>query len=160
MFASSGTRASIPSAALNFTVALEVIVLSYLEHYRSVKPSSLLNLYFLVTILLDIVQARTVYLQRNQNSIVPTLFTIIASKIALLVVEAQGKRSILKKPYQGLSPEATSGILNRSFLWWLNGLLIKGSRKFILLQDLYALDSNLASEPLGRQMQISWDSRC
>ena len=157
---SSPTKASIPSAALNLAVALEVIVLSYLEHYRSIKPSSVLNFYLLATIPLDAIQLRTVYMQDNRALIGPRLLAMIASKIALLMLEAQEKRSSLKISYQGLSPESTSGILNRSFLWWLNGLFIEGSRRLILLQDLYGLDPPLATNPLGRKMQIKWDQRC
>ena len=160
LHASSRTKALIPSAVLNLAVALEVIVLSYLEHYRSVRPSSMLNMYLLITIPLDAIQLRTIYMQDNQVLVGPRVLAMIASKIALLMLEAQEKRSSLKIPYQRLSPESTSGILNRSFLWWLNGLFIEGSRKLLLLQDLYGLDRNLTAEPLGRKMQISWDQRC
>ena len=83
-----------------------------------------------------------------------------ALKLLLLVLEVQSKLSYLKPQYQGLSPESTSGIINRSFLWWLNGIFTKGSKGLAAFQGDYNLDANLRAESLGKNAQIAWDTLC
>ena len=80
-------------------------------------------------------------------------------KLALFVLEIQGKRLFLKAPYNRLPPEATSGVTNQSFFWWLNGLFINGFRKILAFEDLYDVDSSLASEALLNRIQAEWDGR-
>ena len=159
---STQTRASLPSAALSFLSAVIVFILSYVEHNRSVRPSALLNIYLLSTVILDVVQARTLYL-RHDGSSIPVAFTVsVGLKLALLVLEAQEKRSYLKPDYiQQLSEEEKSGLVfNRSFFWWLNPLFFKGFSRLLSIDDLFTIDHDLASENLRNRMQLVWDRRC
>ena len=153
------TRASIASTAINLVVALEVPLLSYLEHVRSIKPSSVLTVFLLLSTLLDLPQARTLYLQHDHNAIAALFSAIIGLKLVLLLVEVQNKRSHLRNPYKSLGREPTSGILNRSFFWWINGLFVTGYRGLITFNDLESLDESLASKSLGYRMQRIWESR-
>ena len=155
----SRTKASVPTAALNFFVALQIVALSYVEHSRSIKPSSLINVSLLFTLIFDIAQARTLYLQ-GLSTIWGVFVATMGVKLALLLVEAQEKRSFLKTPYTTLAPEATSGILNRSLLWWINGLFIHGYRNIISYANLYELDQDLLAENLGEKLQKAWGERC
>ena len=155
----SQTKASVPTATLNFVAALQIVALSYVEHSRSIKPSSMLNVYLLFTLFFDIAQARTLSMQ-GLTTICGVFVAGMGAKLALLLVEAQDKRAFLKTPYSGLAPEVTSGILNRSLLWWMNGLIIYGYNNIISYANLYELDQDLLAERLGQKLQTAWEARC
>ena len=50
----------------------------------------------------------------------------------------------------------TSGIINRSFFWWLNPLLLTGFFKNLAVNDLFTLDEQLVSENLQDSLQSGW----
>ena len=135
---------------------MAIIWLSYVEHTRSVRPSAILSLYLLFSLVFDIAQVRTLYLLHDGSSIPSTFSTGMGIKLALLVLEMQGKRLYLKSPFNRLSPEATSGVINQGFFWWLNDLFFRGFRKILVFDDLYEIDSGLASEALQRRIQAQW----
>lgn len=154
------TRASVPSAALNLVAALELLALTWIEDARSVRPSSLLNIYLIFTTFFDAVQVRTLYLHSPANSAVSAVFaSTIAGKTVLLFLEGWRKTAYLMPRYKNLPPESTSGIINRSFLWWVNGLFYSGLRSVLTLDDLYVLDGKLASASLHAAIAQAWGRR-
>ena len=153
------TTASVPAAALSFTSAMVVMWLSYFEHTRSVRPLSILSLYLLLSLVFDVVQVRTLYLLHDGSSIPSTFLTGMGIKLALFMLEMQEKRLILKAPYNRLPPEATSGVINQGFFWWLNGLFVSDFKRILDLDDLYEIDSSLASETLLSRFQAEWNNR-
>jgi hypothetical protein len=147
-------------AALNLAVAVELLALTWVEDARSVRPSSLLNVYLVSTLFFDAVQARTLYLRSPRNSALVAVFTlVIAAKTILLFLEARRKTKYFTPPYKGLPPESTSGIINRSFLWWANELFRTGFRSLLTSDKLYVLDDKLASAPLGATIAEAWQKR-
>ena len=154
------TRASLPSAIVSFVASIAILVLSYIEHMRSIKPSFLLNIYLLLSALFDAVQVRTLFLLHDNTSTVAVFTTALGVKIVLLLLEARAKRSYLKTPYASLSVECTIGIFNLSFFWWLNETFARGFRTLLTFNDLEKIDADLASETLGAALQKSWDTRC
>ncbi|ETS74387.1 hypothetical protein PFICI_14253 [Pestalotiopsis fici W106-1] len=154
------TAASLPSAALNLFAAVELLALTWVEDVKSVRPSSLLNIYLVSTVFFDAVQVRTLYLQSPANTALAAVFTFtITVKLVLLFLEGQSKTTSLTPPYQGLPPESTSSIINRSFLWWVNDLFYSGLRSILTLDDLYVLDGKLASAPLHAAIAQAWQRR-
>lgn len=105
---------------------------------RSVKPSTLVNVYLFLTLLFDCAIARTLWLITGPSVVARLFVTTAAVKFAMLALEAWDKRSILLAQYQGLSPESTNGILGRSVFWWLNPLMKTGFGQYLTDQDLYA----------------------
>jgi ATP-binding cassette subfamily C (CFTR/MRP) protein 1 len=159
IFRGQGTHASVPVAILDLVTSSLICGLSHLEHSRSVRPSSLLSGYLLLSPLLDCAQLRTLFIL---GKISPMAILFAASwglKLVMLVVESQEKTSCLKTEYQSLPPELTSGIINRSLLWWLNGLFKTGHRGKITESDLFELDPALTAEHLGSNLQDAWDRR-
>jgi ATP-binding cassette subfamily C (CFTR/MRP) protein 1 len=150
------TGATLPSAILSFLSALVILCLSNLEHTRTVRPSLLLNVYLLGSLVFDAVQVRTLYLRNDHPSILGLFTTNIVIKAALLLLEAKSKRTYLRPPYNAYSPEMTSGVFSHSFFWWIRPLLATGFRKMLTLDDLFQADEGLLSEPLLSQMQDSW----
>jgi ATP-binding cassette subfamily C (CFTR/MRP) protein 1 len=159
--AHSATRASIPSAALSLVDATAILLISVLEHKRSVQPSSLLNVYLLFSILFDITTVRTLYLRSETQSILALSTAGIATQFILIILENGNKRKHLRLPYKNWPKEATSGVINRTFFWWLNNLFSIGFRKSLTVQDLYLLDPDMLSERLEEQMKQAWTKcRC
>ncbi|KAH8660068.1 hypothetical protein BX600DRAFT_438294 [Xylariales sp. PMI_506] len=67
------TKISLASVSLNLVTSLLIFALTWLEDGRSVRPSTLLITYFVVTLLLDLAQARTLWLL-NINTAIACLF--------------------------------------------------------------------------------------
>lgn len=131
------SKAQIAAAVLVFVNGLLLLLVSHAEHTRSVSPSTLINVYLVFTLLFDCVITRTLWLLRDVD-VVARLFTSAAvTKLLVLAVEAWEKRSILLAQYRELSPEVTSGILNRTVFWWLNPLMKAGFGRLLTDQDLY-----------------------
>ncbi|UNI23117.1 hypothetical protein JDV02_008955 [Purpureocillium takamizusanense] len=153
------TRASLPLAVLNVIVGLQLVVLSWMEDGRSIRPSTMLGTYLAITVILDIAQARTLWLRHLSTPIAAVFSATVAVKAVMLLLESRKKTTYLKQAHADLPPEATSGIINRSFLWWLNDLFRRGLSTHLTLDDLYPLDDELASGPLSTKIQQAWSRR-
>jgi len=139
---------------------LELVALSWMEDVRSVRPSALLSVYLVFTLLFDIAQARTLWLRLPTDRWLAAVFTSsTAVKLVLLFLEARQKKAYLRSAYGHLPPESTSGIISHSFLWWVNSLFRRGFRSLLTSEDLYALDSRLLPAPLGAAIKESWEQR-
>lgn len=150
------THASVPASALSLTGAVVMGAVTYINHDRSVRPSTILCIYLLFSAILDIGQARTLYLRRG-GSVIPAVFTTgLALKVVCLAAEMVEKRRLLRMPYRSYPPEALGGIVNRSVFWWLNSLLIRGYSKPLVLGDLFGLDEDLKSETLRERFRAKW----
>lgn len=161
MVRSSGLiTAAIAPAVLKLLVLLVVPALSYLEDRRSIQPSTILNVYLLLSLIVELLQTGTIYLQGSRYINPITIFANVGLHIILLILEAQNKRAYLRPEYQHLPPEATSGIMSRTSFWWINELFHKGSRGLITFDDLYDLDPMLGGDNVGRRMAKSWNERC
>lgn len=141
---------------LSFLASLAILLLSWLQHTRAVRPSSLLGVYLVSSLAFDVVQCRTLY-SRHEHALILGLFAAsIGTKILLLIVESRSNRSYLRAPYTAYSPESLSGIFNRSLFWWTNPILVTGFRKLLTFDDLSKSDHSLLSKPLCESIQRSW----
>ena len=120
------TKATVPAAALSLCECLPIIFLSYYEHQRSVRPSALLNLYLLITVILDCARSRTMWLMQCNINVAAVFTTSLAVKTCLLIAEFVSKRSLLRPVFQQLSPEETSGIISHGLSSWLIPVLWTG----------------------------------
>ena len=144
---------------MNLLVAIQHFPITLLEDERSIRPSSLLSIYLLLSILLDAAQARTLWLQGDKTPIAAAFSAIIATKILMLLLETRQKREYLKFGYQQLPPESLSGIIGRSLLWWINDLFKQGFRSLLSMKDLYELDHELTSFTLSDNARLAWQAR-
>ncbi|OQE10326.1 hypothetical protein PENVUL_c004G03056 [Penicillium vulpinum] len=152
----SRTSTSIPSAALGLANSTIIIGLSYTEDIKSTSPSSILTVYLILSILFDATQLRTLWLT-HRVAIAAVQSAILGTKFAMLLLETREKTSYLKSPYKEYPPEATSGIVNLSFVWWLNRLFLTGYEKIIGSRDLFALEPSLRSGTTGGKLKIAWE---
>jgi ATP-binding cassette subfamily C (CFTR/MRP) protein 1 len=150
------TRATIAASALTLLDALGLCLLSHKEHVRSIRPSTIINVYLLLTLPFDVARARTLWLSGATRSIAAVFTSTLGVKIMILITEAIEKHGILLDRYQNSSPEITSGIYSRSFFWWLNKLMTTGYRRVIQNEDLYPIDDEMKSAFLQDQGQQVW----
>lgn len=150
------SRTSLAATALVLADALGLCWLSHIEHVRSIRPSSLINTYLMVTLLFDIAHTRILWMQAAPQHIA-TVFTVtVAVKVALTIIEAIEKRNILLGPYRDVHPEVTSGIYSRALFWWLNALLTIGFRRIIHTDDLFPVEEEMKSTVLRQRAEQNW----
>ncbi|QKD49139.2 P-loop containing nucleoside triphosphate hydrolase protein [Fusarium oxysporum Fo47] len=150
------SQPQIAAAALVFANGLLLALLSYVEHTRSVRPSTIINVYLFFTSLFDCAIARTLWLLDGAHAVARLFTAATSAKALILVSEAWEKRSILRVQYRDLSPETTSGILGRSVFWWINPLMKLGFSNFLTEHDLYAIENSLLGKRLFAQVERSW----
>jgi ATP-binding cassette, subfamily C (CFTR/MRP), member 1 len=153
------TRASLPAALLALAATLGLGVLSYAEHTRNIRPSSIINAYLLFTLPFDAAQLRTKWLRGDDVAASGVSTSVLAIKFLVLISEAAEKRSILSTPYADPSPEATSGLYSRGLFWWLNSLFRLGFRNIVREDDLFSVDRDLQSKALGARFDRYWVNR-
>ena len=152
------TRISVPAAALSLVATSTLVVLSNLEHSRSVRPSSIINVYLLLCTILDIAQARTLWLLPVDSSLAGVFTACIAFNIVLMVLESVEKRKFLNPPFRDYPPEALGGIFNRSVFWWLNNLFRNGYGRILQFDDMYVVDEELSAEILQQRIRTAWQT--
>ncbi|KAM4056986.1 ABC multidrug transporter [Hirsutella rhossiliensis] len=141
------TPVPLVAATLGFVNALALSCLSYLEHRRSVRPSSVILVYLVFSCAFDALQCRTLWLLGRQL-VAPLFSATLACKLLVPALELVEKRHMLLPPWAALAPETTSSVINRGVFWWLNGLLLRGFRATLSADELYPLDHGLKSRPL------------
>ncbi|PTB42176.1 hypothetical protein M441DRAFT_78932 [Trichoderma asperellum CBS 433.97] len=151
------TRFSIAAAVLSLVAACCIVLLSHIEHVKSIRPSFLLTSYLFTTLLFDAARLRTEWLLSVNVAYAAVLSTSTILKLALLVLENIEKRRILLDSNKSPSTESTSGPFNRGFFVWLNSLLITGWATVLTLHDLPAIYEKLSSEKLAVIFSKRWD---
>lgn len=154
----SGTRLSVPAASVEFAAACTLCVLSSYEHARTVAPSALIGCYIIISVVVDVVRLRTLFLLRRpgSESIAAVLALATAIKLGVVVTEAATKRHILLERYRSLPPEVLSNIYSKAVFWWINPLFKAGFRHILHVGDLYDIDDALRSDRLKSKLQNAW----
>ncbi|PYI01950.1 hypothetical protein BO78DRAFT_422977 [Aspergillus sclerotiicarbonarius CBS 121057] len=119
-------------------------VLSYLEHEKTIGPSTVLLIYLFLSALLDATRLRTLWLLGDGGLPFKAISSVsLAVKLAILFVESQGKtKHFLDSKDTSRSPEETGGIFSNGLFLWTNPLLVRGFKKVLSLGDLYHLPQN------------------
>ncbi|KAK0706203.1 P-loop containing nucleoside triphosphate hydrolase protein [Lasiosphaeria miniovina] len=161
------TRTTLATAALAPLATLSSCLLSHLEHTRAVRPSSLLGIFLLSTLLFDAAHTRTLWLRagsqsnghdhNGNKSLAHLSVAAAAAKAAVLVAEAVEKRRLLRPAVRALHPpEATSGVFSRVFFAWLNALFRAGFGRVLVVDDLFALDKHLQAAFCHARLRAAW----
>lgn len=142
---------------MTFVASLTVCLLSFREHGRSVKPSTLLTLYLVASIICDSINLASIYQGHAETRTLALLTASSGLKAILLILECLNKRSYLREPYKTLPLEQTAADLNRVFLFWMNGQIWQGHIKLLSVADLPTLDYDIKSRGLRTRMIEAWD---
>lgn len=155
-FSEQRTTASVTASVLAVLDAASVCLLSYFEHYRSIRPSFLLELYLSCTLLFDAARTRTLWLEHQ--TLMSALFSSsLALKLMVLLIEAAEKRKDLISKDKKYGPEETSGMYSRSLFWWLNSLLRRGYGEVLGDKDLFPITQDMLAENVSARFQRAWD---
>lgn len=130
--------------------------LSHAEHIKSIRPSSIIGVYLLLSSLFDAVQCRTLWLLPAPRAISGLFSASIGVKLAMLFLEAREKGSLIIPRWATGSPEEIGGVFNRSLFWWLNGLMASGYNSMLNMDRLYTTDSALNSAELLEATASQW----
>ncbi|KAF9882288.1 ABC multidrug transporter [Colletotrichum karsti] len=151
------TPVSLAAAILALINSILIVGLIYVEHDRSIRPSKLISIYLSLSSLVDLAQARSLFLQQpNTSGRIGCVFVAsLATKFILVLLEEIPKQ---RKPGTS-SKEEISGPLNRSVFGWLSSLFIRGSRGLLAVDDLGIIDRKFDSARLLSKLSSSWD-RC
>ena len=150
------TRLSVATEVMAIVDAIAITILSTLDHNRSVRPSTILQIYLMLSMLFDIVRTRTIWLISSDHALIILFTAATASKVVMLLLELTEKRHALEPKYRSLPREATSGFANVSIFWWLNKFLRVGAGKIIGLEELDGLEDEFDSVRLLERLQSDW----
>lgn len=156
--ASTTKHVSVAASALGILDVLALGALSYVEHHRSVRPSTVISVYLLFSIAFDAVQCRTLWLLGAIDSVAAVFTAVLATKLVIFALEVHEKRAILLETWKSLGPESTSGFVSRGFFWWLNTLLMRGFSASLSLGSLWDMDEELQSRRLLQRIRNEWRS--
>ena len=146
-----------PTAIAVVIVFCLFFYLSHLEHTRSLRPSSILCLFFGLTLPFDLARLRTLHYIPN-NTLITVLFGIsVVGKVVILVLESKEKRHLLQKPFEESAVETTGGIINRLLFWWINDLLWKGSKTTLTVESLPVLADDIREASDPQQLEERWE---
>ncbi|KAK2590420.1 hypothetical protein QQS21_011893 [Conoideocrella luteorostrata] len=153
---------SLAASCVSCASTMMSCALSYAEHGKSLRPSSLLNVFLLVSLLLDAAVLRTLWMSAFIGRAVRAVFTAsFAAKGALLVLEAVEKSRLLL-PISGsrrdTAPEETAGLYRRAVYAWVTPLLRTGFRKLLQPEDLFELDEQMKAAYLGDRFWANWNN--
>lgn len=132
---------------------------SLAEHRKSIRPSTLITMYLLLSTVFDAVECRTLWLRAQDRGLRPTSIVVsigICVKLGILILEVMEKRPFLNEPWSLAPPEAMSGAINRSVFWWLNALFLRGYKGLFSLKSLWTTDYTMGSERLLKCLNFAW----
>ena len=148
---------SVAAACVSLASSVMSVFLSYAEHTRSPSPSSLLNGFLLVSVLLDAALLRSLWLSDAVGRALQAVFSAsVALKALLVVLEAREKTRFLDGRY---SPSETAGIYSRAVFAWVTPLLRTGFKRLLTTADLYSLDADMDVAVVGERFWGDWNRK-
>ncbi|KAM5429338.1 hypothetical protein McanMca71_002977 [Microsporum canis] len=151
------TNTTVAAASLTAVTSISVVILSYWQHYRSPRPSTILAIFLGLSLPLDIVRSRTIW--AVQPSVYFAVFVAgIASDLVKFVLEALERGKCAPDTPGFLSAETTANVFNRNVFWWLNPLLLQGFREALETRKLSAIDCRLNSDGGTDSFSAKWSA--
>lgn len=150
-------RVSIAAACASLASSLMTCLLSYTEHAKSPRPSSLLNSFLLLSLILDATLLRTLWLLPSTTAIPSVFAAATALKAALVVLEGWDKSAYLVVGAGPYAPEATAGLYARAVFAWITPLLRSGFRSLLTSADLFQLDEDMGAAALAGRFWRNWN---
>lgn len=150
------SRFTLPCLILALPGYLLLAIVSCLEDRRSVRPSTLLCLFFGITCLLDMARVRTTFMYLQNAAVSSTLLCCLLVKVGIFFMEITEKRRYLRPAWKCIGPEETAGIANRALFIWLNKTFVKGFRTLLTVDMLSTLDFEILEASKPTSLIASW----
>lgn len=159
-----GAARSLASAILNFSQAVLLVILSPLEHARSVRPSAVTCSYLFLAFVYDLTRVPSLWVasfgRETDSSAIPgsailtaLLVVVVVIEFFFLVLESWSRRGWNPRDTADHSPEETSSVFSLGLYSWLVPLLWRGYHSSLVMKDLYALDRTLSIATLVQQQR-------
>jgi len=153
------TQASLAADVLGIAGTIGAGLLSWLDHRRSIRPSSLLAVYILIAAVLDAARVRTLWSIQGAMGPASVLSLMLGLKLLALVLESTSKgQSSLRSPheYSGVGSEPFSGLWTRIGYVWLLGTVRQGYNSILSVDDLPEIEPQLRSGVLHSELEKEW----
>lgn len=152
------TTTGIASRAVSCLASLCILATLYTEHFYSPRPSLLLGLYLVITLLFDIVKIRSAFL-RDAVSDGSLAIGAIGLRFVLIILEEIPKRSLFISHEKQVSAnkESTGGFCSRAVFVWLFPLFHLGYNTRITVEDLDELSEDMQVSRLDDCFREHWD---
>ncbi|KAI1762970.1 ABC transporter [Hypoxylon sp. FL1150] len=168
------TGASLTADILSVIATVAALILSFIDHTRRFRPSTLLGLYLSVLVVLGTARTRTFWSlpQSDEGRSVPVAATLafaltsaalllesIEKKIDLALDQVQnthGGSNESSTKGRAFAPEQRSGIWARTSFVWLTATFRAGYNRILTLDDLPPLDTGLESQLVGKTLADTW----
>lgn len=149
---------AIAASAISCFAALCIALMLSTGHRRSIQPSTLLSIYFFITVFLDGIKARSYLLREGLDAVGAVQVVITVAKFVLLILEEVPKTSTLRNTQlrKFLGKEALSGFWSRVLFLWLNEIFIIGFRNILTVDDLGNLGPEFNTEQLVESFNLIW----
>lgn len=139
--------------------AFGLLILSFFEHRKTVRPSSTVTIYVALSGIKHLI-ILTLPSSKLEIMLLILITTRLILEMSLLVTESQSKVAMLKPSYKSLTPEELTGVLGRLLFWWINPILKEGYHSFLTQDDLPTVDQKLSSRLLRKRLILAWNQRC
>lgn len=152
------TSASIACVVTSIVATGTLSACSIFEHYRSPRPSSIIEIYVSLSLVFDVARVRTLFATKDARSLAWITLAALPTKFVLLILELKDKTSSLPDKDGKPAPEYVANFFNRLIFWWINPLLLSGYSRPLQEADLLNVDPYVGDE---RELQIladKWDS--
>ncbi|KAF2157808.1 ABC transporter [Myriangium duriaei CBS 260.36] len=152
------TSASWPAQSLVIVADVGLLILSWLEHGRSLRPSFLVVVYLFLSALLDLPRVRTLWMLGSSSGGIAVVITVnMVIRVLALVLESIEKRSLIFENYAHVAAATTTGPISNAFFIWLWPLFRKGYSNILTLSDMFLFERELESEVLYKQLAATWE---
>ena len=150
------TNASLAADILIVAATISALVVSVLDHQRSLRPSTLLSLYLSAYAILGTARTRTAWLIKSSDSVSPIVTVTTALAFVAILLESTRKNTKHLSDKHAVAPEQLRGIWNRTLFSWLLVCFKAGYSGILSLDDLPMLDSNLRSKHTHHELISTW----
>ena len=150
---------SLAAFAVSAVCSILLCILSFFEHSKSIRPSTILILFLSLTALFDAVKVRTLWFlyPGATLTILFTTSTIVKGLAAFLETTHKSKHALPKT--NDRSPEEKCGIISLCLSLWLEELLRRGLRWQISLAHLYSLGVDMSAQRLELSFLQQWEKQ-
>ncbi|KAJ6125118.1 hypothetical protein N7471_012435 [Penicillium samsonianum] len=147
----------VAAVALDAVTALFMISVSYTQHYRSPRPSTLLLLFLSLSLPLNAIRARTIWAVQTR-SFCAVFIANLGFDLIKLLLESIEQRPSLTDQATKWPRETIANVFNRSMFWWLNPLLIQGFKDVLDADQLLSIDARVNDAEGGDRFMQKWDA--
>ncbi|KAG6041161.1 hypothetical protein E4U41_005799 [Claviceps citrina] len=133
-----------------------MMYLSVQEHRGWTQPSNVTSYYLVLTILLELAEARTLCSRLGRAPITALFAASIALKFVMLLLQELPRPPILVTNERYTVNKSAGGLLRGTLSWWSNSLFKKGRRSILTNDHLGHIDAKFDSSTLLSVISATW----